>query len=207
MDKEKLVLLSGAEVTKKSSRNSTPKDIKPQGPGLARPGAASSNDKPRTYPGPAILSCPAPPAVPLGALQGALPWRRVVLLHYRTPGPPRPGRGADEALRRQLVPVVVLGLPSRAVMEARKMNLPRGPENLCFDKDEFMKVAGGRVCPGDERGGLQPRSGSLSPQRGSCVCVAGVDPGEGMGGMGVCVLGLRFSFHRSPFPVSFPAGF
>ncbi|NXK53113.1 COG2 protein, partial [Chauna torquata] len=24
-------------------------------------------------------------------------------------------------------------------MEARKMNLPRGPENLCFDKDEFMK--------------------------------------------------------------------
>ncbi|KFW80703.1 Conserved oligomeric Golgi complex subunit 2 [Manacus vitellinus] len=25
-------------------------------------------------------------------------------------------------------------------MEARKMNLPRGPENLCFDKDEFMKA-------------------------------------------------------------------
>ncbi|XP_054018219.1 conserved oligomeric Golgi complex subunit 2 isoform X2 [Dryobates pubescens] len=24
-------------------------------------------------------------------------------------------------------------------MEAKKMNLPRGPENLCFDKDEFMK--------------------------------------------------------------------
>uniref|UniRef100_A0A8C9FWT4 Conserved oligomeric Golgi complex subunit 2 n=1 Tax=Pavo cristatus TaxID=9049 RepID=A0A8C9FWT4_PAVCR len=24
-------------------------------------------------------------------------------------------------------------------MESRKMNLPRGPENLCFDKDEFMK--------------------------------------------------------------------
>lgn len=23
------------------------------------------------------------------------------------------------------------------------MNLPRGPDNLCFDKDEFMKVAGG----------------------------------------------------------------
>lgn len=23
------------------------------------------------------------------------------------------------------------------------MNLPRGPENLCFDKDEFMKVGGG----------------------------------------------------------------
>lgn len=29
------------------------------------------------------------------------------------------------------------------VMEAKKMNLPRGPDNLCFDKDEFMKVAGG----------------------------------------------------------------
>ncbi|XP_054050854.1 conserved oligomeric Golgi complex subunit 2 isoform X4 [Rissa tridactyla] len=24
-------------------------------------------------------------------------------------------------------------------MEGKKMNLPRGPENLCFDKDEFMK--------------------------------------------------------------------
>lgn len=31
----------------------------------------------------------------------------------------------------------------RAAMEARKMNLPRGPENLCFDKDEFMKVSAG----------------------------------------------------------------
>lgn len=28
-------------------------------------------------------------------------------------------------------------------MEAKKMNLPRGPDNLCFDKDEFMKVSGG----------------------------------------------------------------
>ncbi|XP_025946490.1 conserved oligomeric Golgi complex subunit 2 [Apteryx rowi] len=25
-------------------------------------------------------------------------------------------------------------------MEGRKMNLPRGPDNLCFDKDEFMKL-------------------------------------------------------------------
>lgn len=26
------------------------------------------------------------------------------------------------------------------VMEKRRMNLPTGPDTLCFDKDEFMKV-------------------------------------------------------------------
>lgn len=84
-------------------------------PGAASSRRASSKYKERAYPDPAILSCPTPPAVPLGALQGALPWRRAVpRLSRRTPGPPRPGRGADEALRWQLVPVVVLGLPSRA---------------------------------------------------------------------------------------------
>jgi hypothetical protein len=25
-------------------------------------------------------------------------------------------------------------------MEKRRMNLPTGPDTLCFDKDEFMKV-------------------------------------------------------------------
>lgn len=25
-------------------------------------------------------------------------------------------------------------------MEKKKMNLPKGPNTLCFDKDEFMKV-------------------------------------------------------------------
>lgn len=30
-------------------------------------------------------------------------------------------------------------------MEKRRMNLPTGPDTLCFDKDEFMKVrASGR---------------------------------------------------------------
>lgn len=26
------------------------------------------------------------------------------------------------------------------MMEKRRMNLPTGPDTLCFDKDEFMKV-------------------------------------------------------------------
>lgn len=46
------------------------------------------------------------------------------------------------------------------------MNLPRGPENLCFDKDEFMKVG----------------SLSLHKRRVSL----GGDPGEGMDVVCVC---------------------
>lgn len=70
-------------------------------------GAATSLSQRRHF------ELPAPPAVRLGALQGALPWRLPRLSHL-TPGPPRPGRGADEALRWQLVPVAVSGLPSWA---------------------------------------------------------------------------------------------
>lgn len=51
------------------------------------------------------------------------------------------------------------------------MNLPRGPENLCFDKDEFMKVSGGcgralwaRGGPPEERSGGFP--GAVRGARG-----------------------------------------
>lgn len=76
-------------------------------------------------------------------------------------------------------PAAVSGLAGRAglVMEAKKMNLPRGPENLCFDKDEFMKVGvrgvprgppgcGGEDSSGGERG-PKPWSGSLPPATAS----------------------------------------
>lgn len=32
------------------------------------------------------------------------------------------------------------GWGTAPAMDPRNMNLPRGPDNLCFDKDEFMKV-------------------------------------------------------------------
>lgn len=55
------------------------------------------------------------------------------------------------------------------------MNLPRGPENLCFDKDEFMKVGGGRRAaearrgPGGAPAGLLRRgvAGSRGAVRGA----------------------------------------
>lgn len=48
------------------------------------------------------------------------------------------------------------------------MSLPRGPENLCFDKDEFMKVRGGRGLwrgegPPEEGGGGFP-AGERGPE-------------------------------------------
>lgn len=45
------------------------------------------------------------------------------------------------------------------------MNLPRGPENLCFDKDEFMKVRGGRRHGGWWRGFLRTRVAGSSRER------------------------------------------
>ena len=43
------------------------------------------------------------------------------------------------------------------------MNLPRGPDKLCFDKDEFMKVRPGGCSPRAEAGGLSSfSSGAFS---------------------------------------------
>uniref|UniRef100_H3BL04 Component of oligomeric golgi complex 2 n=1 Tax=Mus musculus TaxID=10090 RepID=H3BL04_MOUSE len=39
-------------------------------------------------------------------------------------------------------------------MEKRRMNLPTGPDTLCFDKDEFMKEAGAA-------GGAERRPGAV----------------------------------------------
>lgn len=61
-------------------------------------------------------------------------------------------------------PAAALGLGGPgAGMEAKKMNLPRGPENLCFDKDEFMKV--GRGWRG--RRAAEGRRGPGVPRRAS----------------------------------------
>lgn len=65
------------------------------------------------------------------------------------------------------------------------MNLPKGPDTLCFDKDEFMKVRAGlrargwpaRRCPrgrprasarGPSAGTALPFAVSLPPQGGRC---------------------------------------
>lgn len=42
-------------------------------------------------------------------------------------------------------------------MERRRMNLPTGPDTLCFDKDEFMKVRDTR------RGGRRRGGPTLRP--------------------------------------------
>lgn len=42
-------------------------------------------------------------------------------------------------------------------MEKRRMNLPTGPDTLCFDKDEFMKVRDNR------RGGCRRGHPTLRP--------------------------------------------
>lgn len=43
------------------------------------------------------------------------------------------------------------------------MNLPKGPDTLCFDKDEFMKVRAGAPLPEPAAGGLPSfRSGASS---------------------------------------------
>ncbi|XP_043739506.1 uncharacterized protein LOC122681451 isoform X1 [Cervus elaphus] len=39
-------------------------------------------------------------------------------------------------------------------MEKSRMNLPKGPDTLCSDKDEFMKVRPGGCAPRAEAGGL-----------------------------------------------------
>lgn len=45
------------------------------------------------------------------------------------------------------------------------MSLPTGPDTLCFDKDEFMKVRGPRFSPGPGpgRGARPPLSSARSP--------------------------------------------
>lgn len=96
---------------------------------------------------------PLQPAGPPGALQGALPRRLLAaapLLAYTLACPADVSRcraGGGGVAAAAAGPAAALGLAGRAgpgpVMEAKKMNLPRGPENLCFDKDEFMKVGGG----------------------------------------------------------------
>ena len=45
------------------------------------------------------------------------------------------------------------------------MNLPKGPDMLCFDKDEFMKVRPGGCAPRAEAGGL-----SFFPSGASSRC-------------------------------------
>ncbi|KAJ8787333.1 hypothetical protein J1605_005738 [Eschrichtius robustus] len=48
-------------------------------------------------------------------------------------------------------------------MEKSRMNLPKGPDTLCFDKDEFMKVRAGAPLPEPVAGGLPSfRSGASS---------------------------------------------
>lgn len=56
-------------------------------------------------------------------------------------------------------------------MERSRMNLPTGPDTLCFDKDEFMKVPG-RFSPEPGRGGPPPSA--LRPR--------GLPTGSGLAG-------------------------
>ncbi|XP_043744901.1 conserved oligomeric Golgi complex subunit 2-like isoform X1 [Cervus elaphus] len=59
-------------------------------------------------------------------------------------------------------------------MEKSRMNLPKGPDTLCFDKDEFMKVRPGGCAPRAEAGGL-----SSFPSEASSSCWArtpGINP-------------------------------
>ncbi|OWK06374.1 hypothetical protein Celaphus_00011829 [Cervus elaphus hippelaphus] len=51
------------------------------------------------------------------------------------------------------------------------MNLPKGPDTLCFDKDEFMKVCPGDCAPRAEAGGL-----SSFPSGASSGCWAAHAP-------------------------------
>lgn len=45
-----------------------------------------------------------------------------------------------------------------AGMERSRMDLPKGPDTLCFDKDEFMKVRAGARRPGAGQGRLRSAS-------------------------------------------------
>lgn len=76
------------------------------------------------------------------------------------------------------------------------MNLPKGPDTLCFDKDEFMKVRAGAPLPGAGPWVACPPLPSGASTRASARFLGRVLPERALGGDLAALrsesLGLRF---------------
>lgn len=63
------------------------------------------------------------------------------------------------------------------------MNLPKGPDTLCFDKDEFMKVRAGARLPGAGSWvACPPLPSGASPQASPAGFLGRARPGRVLGG-------------------------
>lgn len=76
-------------------------------------------------------------------------------------------------------------------MERRRMNLPTGPDTLCFDKDEFMKVRG--------------HPAGVPPRRPNAAVPGGSGGSQGRGWMvGVSTLNFTLTLRSGSLTASPP---